>query len=104
MSKTEKTASSCPAITRANLRRVGFGVVIALVLGFGVSTLGGYMVADFASFSEPPSDKTYLVSMPDDEELLKSLSRQLTAAEGSEASTLNTIAPAAGSPLGTIGE
>lgn len=104
MSKTVKPASTCPTLTRANLRRVAFGVAIALVIGLGFSAMGSYMVGDFASFSEPPSEKTYLVSMPDDEELLKSLSQQLTAIEGSEASTLNSIAPAAGSPLGTIGE
>ena len=104
MSKTDKQASTCPALTRANVRRVVFGVAIVLVLGLGFSAVGGYMVGDFASFNEPPSEKTYLVSMPDDEELLKSLSQQLTAIEGSEASTLNSIAPAAGSPLGTIGE
>ena len=104
MSKTPKQTSNCPTITRANVRRVVLGVAVALVLGLGFSAVGGYMFGDFASFNEPPNEKTYLVSMPDDEELLKSLSEQLTAIEGSEASTLNTIAPAAGSPLGTIGE
>ncbi len=94
----------CNAVKRANLRHVGFGVVVALALGIGFASLGGYMVSDFASFSEPPSAKTYLVTLPDDEELLRNLSQQLTAVEGSEASSLNSIAPAAGSPLGTLGE
>lgn len=103
MSKTPQQ-TVCTAIKRANMRHICFGIVAALALGVGFSSLGGYMVSDFASFSEPPSEKTYLVTLPDDEELLRNLSTQLTAVEGSEASTLNSIAPAAGSPLGTLGE
>lgn len=104
MSKTPSHQTSTPTLCRANLRRMGFGVAVALVLGLGFSAVGGYMFGDFASFNEPPSEKTYIVTLPDDEELLRHLSRQLTAVDGTEASTLNAIAPAAGSPLGTIGD
>lgn len=101
MTASPKT-TSCTLQPRAGLGRVICGVVVALALGIGFSALGASVVGDFTSFSEPPSEKTYLVTLPDDENLLRDLSQQMTNANG--AGSLNDIAPAAGSPLGTLGD
>lgn len=103
-SQDQTVAKTTPAMDRKAMGRVAFGVVIALALGVGFSALGGYMVGDFASFTEPPSEKTYLVNLPDDENLLRDLSNQLMSTQSAEASSLNNIAPAAGSPLGSFSE
>lgn len=97
--------NTCTTENRAAcLRRVTVGVIVALVLGIGFSALGGFMAGDFASIEEN-AEQTYLVTLPDDEEMLRTLSQQLmTGPEGAEASALSEIAPAAGAPLGTFGE
>lgn len=100
----EPATASCTTRSRAYLGRVACGVAVALALGVGFSALGASLVGDFTSFSEPPSEKTYLVTLPDDESLLRDLSQQMMSTHSSEAGSLNSIAPAAGSPLGTLGE
>ncbi len=100
----EKTSTCCPATPRACLRRVTMGVMVALVLGVGSAAVGGYLFGDFASVGDDLAQKTYLVTLPDDEDMLRNLSQQLMSAEGSEASALSEIAPAAGEPLGTLAE
>ncbi len=104
MADNTQNTTTCPATPRACLRRIGLGVVAAVAVGISFAALGGYIVGDFASVSEPVAEKTYLVSMPEDEALLRSLSEQLMTTSSAEAETLNTIAPAAGSPLGTLSE
>ena len=101
---TSNTTTCATENRRACMRRVTVGIICALLLGIGFSALGGFMAGDFASINED-TEQTYLVTLPDDEDMLRTLSQQLmTSSEGGEASALSEIAPAAGAPLGTFGE
>lgn len=80
--------------------RLFVGAVVALALGLGLATLGSFLVSDFVTVSDADGAPAYLVSLPDDEDMLRQLSADLARGISDDPAVLGDIAPAAGAPLG----
>jgi hypothetical protein len=83
--------------------RVILGTVAAVAVGVGIVVFAINGLEKLGSEGEKPAETAYIVRLPQDEDLLRELSRQLMAGtdvEG-EAVGFNEIAPAAGQHLTT---
>lgn len=104
-----ETSQKAPARACANWRRVALGASLALFIGFTAAALGGVLVSDFtdtqlATVETASSQTVTLSGAATNEDMLRTLSQQLSSTSDSEASSLNDLAPAAGAPLGTFAE
>lgn len=86
--------------TSKSMTKLSLSCLTALALGIGAMTMG---VAAYRHFSTAaaPLETAYIVNMPQDEDMLRELSRQLMAGTdvAGEEEELARIAPAAGAPL-----
>ncbi len=87
---------------RPTWRRLAVWAVLSLGLGIGFAAASGYVISDFVTVQQEGAENVYLVSVPAEEEMLRSLSAELMQGEESDAITLSDIAPAAGEPLGSL--
>lgn len=76
------------------------GVVFSLAVGVALAVTGARMVSGISQFGvDTRTPQADVAQLPQDD-LLRQLSQELAATNGSDAHALSEIAPAAGAPLG----
>ena len=89
---------------RTSWRRMAVWAFAALVLGMGFAAASSYVIGDFLAAQDDSASQVYLVSVPAEEDMLRHLSAELMQGGEADPTALSDIAPAAGEPLGTLGQ
>lgn len=87
-------------VQKPRMTRLCGGVVFSLVVGVALAVTGARMISGISQFGvDTRSTQADMAQLPQDD-LLRQLSQELAATNGSDAQSLSEIAPAAGAPLG----